>query len=198
MRKLFSLMHLLSIFPHLKTLQWDWQICTMQIRTIEEQKSCKPVVEFSRQSALRCPRIIIPPCSPAWSWTACWRGSINLCWARGRTKINVKKLQFQSFLEYLVLHCLEKNNLSARNVYNSCTDAELDDIINNIKDRMPRAGYQLFKGSLNAQGHHVGWDRVRAPMHQLDSIGILSRMTQLGCTIDVFGALSKVSCKYRY
>jgi len=78
---------------------------------------------------------------------------------------------------------MAENSLSVCNFYSTCTDAELDELITEIKDRMPHAGYRLVKGTLKAQGHHVGWDRVKASMHRVDSIGILSRMTQLGCVV---------------
>nr|XP_020453060.1 uncharacterized protein LOC109958618 isoform X2 [Monopterus albus] len=78
---------------------------------------------------------------------------------------------------------MAENNLSVRGLDSSCTDAELDELIIGIKDRMPHAGYRLVKGTLKAQGYHLGWDRVRASMHRVDSLGILSRMTQLGCVV---------------
>ncbi|XP_041839333.1 uncharacterized protein LOC121638551 isoform X1 [Melanotaenia boesemani] len=78
---------------------------------------------------------------------------------------------------------MAENNLSVQNLYSACTDTELDELVTEIKDRMPHAGYRLVKGTLKAQGYHVGWDRVKASMHRVDSVGILSRMTQLGCVI---------------
>lgn len=78
---------------------------------------------------------------------------------------------------------MAENNLSVRNFYSTCSDTELDALVTEIKARMPHAGYRLVKGTLKAQGHHVGWDRVKASMHRVDSIGILSRMTQLGCVV---------------
>uniref|UniRef100_A0A3B3BJA8 Integrase core domain-containing protein n=1 Tax=Oryzias melastigma TaxID=30732 RepID=A0A3B3BJA8_ORYME len=78
---------------------------------------------------------------------------------------------------------MAENNLSVRNLYSTCTDAELDVLVTEIKARMPNAGYRLVKGTLKAQGHHLGWDRVKASMHRVDSLGILSRMTQLGCVV---------------
>lgn len=78
---------------------------------------------------------------------------------------------------------MAENNLSVSTFYSTCTDAELDTLVSEIKNRMPHAGYRLVKGTLKAQGHHVGWDRVKASLHRVDSIGILSRMTQLGCVV---------------
>lgn len=77
----------------------------------------------------------------------------------------------------------QKNNLSVRNLYSTCTEAELDALVTEIKARMPNAGYRLVKGTLKAQGHRLGWDRVKASMHRVDSIGILSRRAQLGCVV---------------
>lgn len=78
---------------------------------------------------------------------------------------------------------MAENNLSVSNLYSTCTDSELDTLVTEIKNRMPHAGYRLVKGTLKAQGHYVGWDRVKASMHRVDSIGVLSRMTKLGCVV---------------
>lgn len=75
------------------------------------------------------------------------------------------------------------NNLSVRGMYSAMTDAEVDERVSEIKERMPHAGYRLVKGTLKAQGHRLQWLRVKASMHRVDSVGILSRMTQLGCVI---------------
>ncbi len=32
-------------------------------------------------------------------------------------------------------------------------------------------------------GHRVQWERIRASMHRVDSAGIISRLTQLGCVV---------------
>lgn len=52
-----------------------------------------------------------------------------------------------------------------------------------IKKDMPHAGYRLVKGTLQARGFRVQWERVRASMHRVDTVGILCRMTQLGCVV---------------
>lgn len=78
---------------------------------------------------------------------------------------------------------MQDGNLSVRALYSTCTDEELDGMVAEIKTRMPHVGYRLVKGSLQAQGHRVQWERVRASMHRVDSLGILSRMTQLGCVV---------------
>ncbi|XP_077065660.1 uncharacterized protein LOC143718491 [Siphateles boraxobius] len=78
---------------------------------------------------------------------------------------------------------MAENNLSVRGLYSTCTDAELDGLVSQVKERMPHAGYRLVKGTLKAQGHRLQWNRVKASMHRVDSLGILSRMNQLGCVI---------------
>lgn len=40
---------------------------------------------------------------------------------------------------------LEENNLSVRNFYSTCTDAELDELVTQIKNKMPHAGYNLVR-----------------------------------------------------
>uniref|UniRef100_A0A672MZX3 Integrase core domain-containing protein n=1 Tax=Sinocyclocheilus grahami TaxID=75366 RepID=A0A672MZX3_SINGR len=72
-------------------------------------------------------------------------------------------------------------NLSVTSLYSSCTDEELDSLVSEIKSTMPNIGYRVVRGALIAKGHRVQWDRIRASMHRIDGIGILSRMSQLGC-----------------
>ncbi|KAA8578623.1 hypothetical protein FQN60_007145, partial [Etheostoma spectabile] len=72
---------------------------------------------------------------------------------------------------------------SVRALYSTCSDSELDQLISDIKKDMPHAGYRLVKGALQARGFRVQWERVRASMHRIDTVGILCRMTQLGCVV---------------
>lgn len=72
---------------------------------------------------------------------------------------------------------------SVRALYSTCSDAELDQLVTDIKNSMPHAGYRLVKGSLQARGFRVQWERVRASMHRVDTVGILCRMNQLGCVV---------------
>uniref|UniRef100_A0A8C1YAE3 Integrase core domain-containing protein n=1 Tax=Cyprinus carpio TaxID=7962 RepID=A0A8C1YAE3_CYPCA len=76
---------------------------------------------------------------------------------------------------------MNENNLSVRALYSTCTDEELDALVTEIKTSMPDTGYRMVRGALLAQGHRVQWDRVRASMHRVDSVGVLSRMTNLRC-----------------
>ncbi|KAJ4942413.1 hypothetical protein JOQ06_012279 [Pogonophryne albipinna] len=48
---------------------------------------------------------------------------------------------------------------------------------------MPDAGYSIVRGALLAKGHRVQWVRVYASMHRVDSVGVLSRMTRMGCVV---------------
>ncbi|KAF3859815.1 hypothetical protein F7725_000070, partial [Dissostichus mawsoni] len=84
------------------------------------------------------------------------------------------------------LSCLWMNevNISVRRLYSTCTNHELDEMVSTIKTTMPNAGYRLVKGALlTQQGHRVQWDRVRASMHRVDTLGVLSRLTHLGCVV---------------
>lgn len=72
---------------------------------------------------------------------------------------------------------------SIRAHYSTCSNAELDHLITEIKKDMPHAGYRLVKGSLKARGFRVQWERVRASMHRVDTVGILCRLNQLGCVV---------------
>ncbi|KAG9262439.1 hypothetical protein AMEX_G24213 [Astyanax mexicanus] len=74
-------------------------------------------------------------------------------------------------------------HFSVRALYSTCSDAELDCLIVKIKESMPHAGYRLVKGCLQAKGHRVQWERVRASMHRVDTVGILCRLNQLGCVV---------------
>ncbi|CAL8270224.1 unnamed protein product [Arctogadus glacialis] len=52
-----------------------------------------------------------------------------------------------------------------------------------ILSRHPNAGYRRMIGLLTARGQRVQWNSVRASMHRVDTAGIVSRMTQLGCVV---------------
>lgn len=89
---------------------------------------------------------------------------------------------------------MRESGLSARQQYSDLTDQELDDAVQQIKTEMPTAGYRMVKGRLKSVGIHVQWRRMTASMHRVDSLGILSRLTRLGCivcrTYSVKGPLS--------
>ncbi|XP_039530305.1 uncharacterized protein LOC120480945 isoform X1 [Pimephales promelas] len=74
-------------------------------------------------------------------------------------------------------------NITVRGLYSTLSDAELDNLVGEIKESMPHAGYRLVKGSLQARGHRVQWERVKASMHRVDTMGILSRLNMLGCVV---------------
>ncbi len=74
-------------------------------------------------------------------------------------------------------------NITVRGLYSTLSDSELDNLIAEIKEDMPHAGYRLVKGTLQARGHRVQWERVKASMHRVDTIGILSRLNMLGCVV---------------
>ncbi|KAM4521402.1 uncharacterized protein V3H82_002518 [Fundulus diaphanus] len=76
-----------------------------------------------------------------------------------------------------------ESSFSVRALYSTCSDSELDQLICDIKKDMLHAGYRLVKGALQARGFRVQWERVRASMHRIDTVGILCRMTQLGCVV---------------
>nr|XP_055036324.1 uncharacterized protein LOC129423853 [Misgurnus anguillicaudatus] len=73
------------------------------------------------------------------------------------------------------------NNLSVTALYSTSTDEELDALVTEVKNSMPDAGYRMVRGALLVKGHRVQWDRVVASMHRVDSVGVLSRMTNLRC-----------------
>ncbi|XP_023666594.2 uncharacterized protein [Paramormyrops kingsleyae] len=74
-------------------------------------------------------------------------------------------------------------NLSVRARYSSFSDEELDACVTGIKQRMPHCGYRMVRAALQAHGHQVQFERVRASMHRVDTAGVICRMTQLGCVI---------------
>lgn len=78
---------------------------------------------------------------------------------------------------------MSENNISISALYSNCSDDELDSLITVIKNTMPDAGYRVVRGALRAQGHRVQWDRLYASMHRVDSVGVLARMTRLGCVV---------------
>lgn len=78
---------------------------------------------------------------------------------------------------------MQEYNMSVGSLYSTMTDDALDMEVRAIKSRQPHAGYQTVKGCLQADGHHVQWTRIKASMHRVDTEGILSRMTSMGCVV---------------
>ncbi|XP_062309978.1 uncharacterized protein LOC134014403 [Osmerus eperlanus] len=74
-------------------------------------------------------------------------------------------------------------DMSVRTLYSTHTDEELDRCVRDIKSRQPHSGYRMVKALLQAQGLRVQYDRVRASMHRIDTVGVISRMTNLGCIV---------------
>ena len=77
---------------------------------------------------------------------------------------------------------MKEFQLSARN-YSDISDEQLDDVVQAIKTEMPTAGYRMVRGRLRSMNINVQWRRVAATMHRVDSLGILSRLSGLGCII---------------
>lgn len=69
-------------------------------------------------------------------------------------------------------------NLSIRARYSTLTDEELDDCVTDVKQHMPQCGYRMMRAALKARGHQVQFGRVR-----VDTVGVMSRMAQLGCVV---------------
>ncbi|KAL2102046.1 hypothetical protein ACEWY4_003807 [Coilia grayii] len=92
-----------------------------------------------------------------------------------------------------VFRRMKEFGLSARR-YHEIDDGELDNVVQSIKIEMPTSGYRMVKGRLRSLGIHVPWRRVAASLHRVDSVGILSRLSGLGCilrrTYSVRGPLS--------
>ena len=118
---------------------------------------------------------------------------------KGRPKISISREYLQHLVEFglpmatiprflgvsraTLYRRMAEDNISVRGLYSACTDPELDALVSEIKTRVPHSGYRSVKGILESQGHRVQWERVRAAMHRVDSLGILERMTQLGCVV---------------
>lgn len=48
---------------------------------------------------------------------------------------------------------------------------------------MPHSGYRMIKGALKSRGYLVQWERVRCSMHRVDTVGVLTRLPAMGCTV---------------
>ncbi|KAL7857194.1 hypothetical protein SRHO_G00160930 [Serrasalmus rhombeus] len=73
--------------------------------------------------------------------------------------------------------------LSVRAGFSILTDEELDSLVSTIHAKNSNAGHRMMMGLLRAQGLRVQWEKVHSSMHRVDIIGIISRMSELGCVI---------------
>lgn len=78
---------------------------------------------------------------------------------------------------------MQEYNMSVRSLYSTTSDDALDAKVRDIKTGLPHAGYQVVKGCLQVAGHRVQWNRLKASMHRVDTEGILTRMSTLGCVV---------------
>ncbi|XP_078030948.1 uncharacterized protein LOC144466898 [Epinephelus lanceolatus] len=76
---------------------------------------------------------------------------------------------------------MAESDLSVKALYSPMTDDELDQCVREIKSRQPNSGYRMMKGLLQARGLRVQYNRVRASMHRVDTIGVINRMVHVGC-----------------
>ncbi|XP_049319418.1 uncharacterized protein LOC111190594 [Astyanax mexicanus] len=83
--------------------------------------------------------------------------------------------------ERTVKRRMREQDLSIKQRYSNLTDEQLDSLVRSVKARTPHVGYRMMKGILQAMGHRVQWNRVSSSMHRVDSVGVLSRMTRMGC-----------------
>ncbi|KAF7641278.1 hypothetical protein LDENG_00286430 [Lucifuga dentata] len=81
------------------------------------------------------------------------------------------------------VHRRLSENMSVTSLYSKMTDEELDAMVAYIKLTMPDCGYRMMKGALKSRGCLVQWEHVRASMHRVDTIGVLTRMTSMGCIV---------------
>lgn len=106
-------------------------------------------------------------------------------WAKhksGNTQ-QIQTRQDKTRLDWTGLICMAESDLSVRALYSTLTDEELDQCVIDIKSRQPHSGYRMVKGLLQAQGLWVQYERVRASMHRVETIGVISRITNLGCIV---------------
>lgn len=119
--------------------------------------------------------------------------------ARGRPKFIIDQEKLQALIDsQLPIPCIAKLlgvsqatvfrrmaefGISVAGSYSTMSDQELDTLVSEIKADMPHIGYRLVMGRLRSLGHRIQWSRVKAAMHRVDSVGILTRLTQLGCVV---------------
>ncbi|ROL45081.1 hypothetical protein DPX16_22884 [Anabarilius grahami] len=65
----------------------------------------------------------------------------------------------------------------------SICDEELDSLVASVKNALPNSGYRMVRGRLESMGYRVQWRRIAASMHRVDSMGIISRLSSLGCVV---------------
>ncbi|KAK7881420.1 hypothetical protein WMY93_029829 [Mugilogobius chulae] len=91
--------------------------------------------------------------------------------------------QLMGVSERTIFRRMSEMGLSVRGQYTTCTDEELDVMITQLKKDLSHSGYRLIKGTLRSQGVRVQWERVRASMHRVDTVGVMTRLNQLGCIV---------------
>ncbi len=124
--------------------------------------------------------------------------TVEVAGTPGRPKISTEKQCLKEMLHtQLPVHCItplmgvsraifrqmDEYGRSVRDMYSSISDDELDRLVASIKNDLPNAGYGMVRGRLESMDHRVQWRRVGASMHRVGSMGILSRLSSLGCVV---------------
>ena len=83
--------------------------------------------------------------------------------------------------------------------FNTITDAELDEIVQDCLHQFPQAGEAMLRGHLSSQSIHVQWEKLRLSVQRLSGLGNSLHPAIFRRTYSVPGpnALWYVSCDFR-
>ena len=133
---------------------------------------------------------------------------VNLSGRPGRPKFDISREQLEYFLFYDlgvqdIANALSVSKSTVQRRFRECgisvssdmsqlTNDQLDDLVRQIKNHFPNAGYRRVDSQLRCQGIKVSQSRVREAMQRVDPEGVAQRWLALTprCSYSVPGPLS--------
>lgn len=91
----------------------------------------------------------------------------------GFTSVDMSRLLGVS--ERTIWRRLREFNIESTRPFSAISDLDLDNIVKDIKERFPNAGYRMMLGHLKSRGQRVQQMRVRASMRRTDPEGTILR-----------------------
>ncbi len=76
---------------------------------------------------------------------------------------------------------MRAEGLCVQTLYSSLSDSQVDDLVRNIVQRHPHAGFRMVEAYLLAEGYRLTQTRVRASLERVDPAGIAVRWSRHRC-----------------
>lgn len=129
-----------------------------------------------------CPKYWSKPSTKTWkSWAENFTSAQSTYSIFPQIPLSVTTIaSLLGVLRHTIHRRMSENGMSVTSLYSQMTNEELDAIVADIKSTMPD---WMMKGALKSRGFLIQWEHVRASMHRVDTVGVLTRLSSMGCIV---------------